>query len=131
MEPQVNTAEGQQVEAGESARGGAIFRPRTDIVDAEGGVTLMMEMPGVAVDDVDIELENRVLTVHGRAHRSNPENFRLAYAEYGEGDYERAFTVSEEFDPAKIKAELRNGVLWLTLPRAEAAKPRKIAVKAG
>ncbi|WP_292963059.1 Hsp20 family protein [Nitrobacter sp.] len=58
-----------------------------------------------------------------------PENLELAYAEYGEGDFERAFTLSEDFDPDRIEAEMRGGVLTLTLPRAPEAQPKRIAVK--
>ena len=118
-------------ETGESARGARIYRPLTDIVEMPDGVMMLVEMAGVHADDVDISVERRVLTVRGRTKRSNPENFRLVYAEYGEGDYERAFTLSEDLDAAKIEAELRNGLLTLKLPRAEAATPKKISVRAG
>ena len=115
----------------ESARGGRLYRPVTDIAETEAGVTLVLEMPGVAPENVDVELEKRVLTIKGRAALTNPENFQLVYAEYGEGDYERAFTLSEDLDGSKIKAEMRDGVLTVNLPRAEAAKPQRIEVKAG
>ena len=78
---------------------------------------------------VDITLENRVLTIRGKVDPVRPENLELAYAEYGEGDLERAFTLSEDFDPNRIEAEMRGGVLTLTLPRAPEAQPKKIAVK--
>ena len=130
MANEVTTSEQtQSPESGESARGVPIFRPRTDIVEAQGGVTLMLEMPGVRPDDVDISLERRILTIRGRAQSFRPEEYRLTYAEYDEGDFERAFTLSEDLDPERIEAELRNGVLTLTLPRAEAAKPKRISVK--
>ena len=58
-----------------------------------------------------------------------PENLELAHAEYGEGDFERAFTLSEDFDPDRIEAEMRGGVLTLTLPRAPEAQPKRIVVK--
>ena len=116
---------------GAAARPARVYRPLADIVETEEGVTLMMEMPGVAAEDVEIELDRRVLTVTGRAGRTTPNDFRLAYAEYGEGDYERAFTLSEDLDPAGIEAEMKNGVLTLKLPRAEEARPQRIAVKAG
>ena len=91
----------------------------------------MLEMPGVAIDDVDITLEKRVLTIRGRTSSVQSDKLRLAYAEYGEGDYERAFTLSEDFDPGRIEASMSNGVLTMRLPRSEAAQPKKIAVKAG
>lgn len=115
----------------ESARGTRIYRPLTDIIEAGDGVTLMLDMPGVAPDSVEVELEKRVLTVKGRAKLTNPENFELSYAEYGEGDYQRAFTLSEDLDGSKIEAGMRDGVLTLKLPRAEAAKPQRIVVRAG
>lgn len=117
-------------EAPETVTGGRIYRPLTDIVETAEGVILMLEMPGVAPDDVDITLEKRVLTVHGKVHATKPEKLQLAYAEYGEGDFERAFTLSDDFDPDKIDAKLANGVLTLKLPRAAEAKPKKISVKA-
>ena len=89
-------------------------------------VTLALE---VAADAVEITLENRVLTIRGKVDPVRPENLELAYAEYGEGDFERAFTLSEDFDPNRIEAEMRGGVLTLTLPRAPEAQPKKIAVK--
>lgn len=125
----VTTTEKNPAEVPETTRGGRIYRPLTDILEQDGSVSLMLEMPGVAPDDVDITLENRVLTIRGRAEQSRPEKLQLAYAEYGEGDYERSFTLSEDFDPDKVEAAMKNGLLTVTLPRAEAAKPKKIAVK--
>ena len=87
-------------------------------------------MPGVGPDGVDIDVERRVLTVRGRG-RTRAGGLPPDYGEYGEGDYERSFTLSEEIDDAAIRAEMANGVLTLTLPRAEASKPRRIEVKAG
>ena len=115
----------------ESTRGVAVYRPPVDILDTGEGVKLMLEMPGVGRDDVEIDLERRVLTIRGRGRVTNPEGFRRVYAEYGEGDYERVFTLSEDIDEAAIRAEMSNGVLTLMLPRAEAAKPKRIEVKAG
>ena len=117
--------------APESTRGVPVFRPLVDIFDTGEGVTLMLEMPGVGREDVEIDLERRILTIRGRGRVTSPEGFRRVYAEYGEGDYERVFTLSEDIDEAAIRAEMNNGVLTLTLPRAEAAKPKRIEVKAG
>jgi HSP20 family protein len=113
----------------ETTYGGRIYRPLTDILETPRGVSLMLEMPGVNPDDVDITLEKRVLTIRGRVPANRPEKVELAYAEYGEGDFERSFTLSEDSDPDKIEASMANGVLTVSLARAEAAQPRKIAVK--
>lgn len=117
-------------ETPETTTGARIYRPLTDIVEVGEGVTLMVEMPGVAADDVDITLEKRVLTIRGKVQTTHPERLQLAYAEYGEGDFERAFTLSDDFDPEKIGASVSNGVLTVTLPRAAEARPKKIAVTA-
>ena len=115
--------------APETSAGGRIYRPLIDIVATDQGVSMMLEMPGVAADAVEITLENRVLTIRGKVEPMRPENLELAYAEYGEGDFERAFTLSEDFDPDRIEAEMRGGVLTLTLPRALEAQRKRIAVK--
>ena len=124
-------ATGEQTpQQGESARGAPVFRPLADIREHKGGVTVAVEMPGVGPDDVEIELERRVLTIRGRGRVTSPEGYRRIYAEYDEGDYERAFTVSEDLDASKVKASMKDGVLTLELPRAEASKPKQIKVSA-
>ncbi len=124
------TADKTPAETPETTTGGRIYRPLADIVKTDEGVTLMLEMPGVAADDVDITLKRRVLTIRGKVRPTNPEKLQLAYAEYGEGDYERSFTLSDDFDPENINASVSHGVLAVTLPRAAQAQPKKIAVTA-
>jgi HSP20 family molecular chaperone IbpA len=124
------TADKTPAEAPETTTGGRIYRPLADILETDEGVTLMLEMPGVPADDVDITLEKRVLTIRGKVQPTNPEKLQLAYAEYGEGDFERSLTLSDDFDPEKINASVSHGVLTLTLPRAAEAQPKKIAVTA-
>ncbi|SDG56684.1 Hsp20/alpha crystallin family protein [Pelagibacterium luteolum] len=113
----------------ETIGGGRIYRPLTDIVETDQGVSMMLEMPGVAADAVEITLENRVLTIRGKVKPVRPENLELAYDEYGEDDFERAFTLWDDFGPDRIEAEMRGGVLDLTLPRAPESQPKRIAVK--
>jgi HSP20 family protein len=125
------TAAQSPAETAESTRGVPVFRPLADIREGNNAVILALEMPGVGSDDVEVELERRVLTIRGRGRVTAPEGYRRVYAEYTEGDYERVFTLSEDIDEASIRANMHNGVLTLELPRAEAAKPKRIAVKAG
>lgn len=124
------TPEKTPLETPETTSGGRIYRPLADIVETDEGVTVVLEMPGVGADDVDITLEKRVLTIRGKVKPTALESLQLAYAEYGEGGYERSFTLGEDFDPEKIGAAVSNGVLTITLPRLAEASPRKIAVKA-
>lgn len=117
-------------EGAEPTRNVRIWRPLTDVVETAEGIMLMMEMPGVVADDVDITLERRVLTVRGRGSSPQPDRFRLVHLEFEPGDYERSFVLSEDFDAARIEAVLKDGVLTLRLPRAAEAQPSKIQVKA-
>jgi HSP20 family protein len=89
------------------------------------------EMPGVALDGVDITLGRRLLRIRGRSAASDHSNYQRVYAEYSGGDYERAFTLSENIDRERIEATLKDGVLHLVLPKAETAKARKIELKPG
>ena len=131
MSTEITQTASQAGELQESTRGVPVYRPLADIRDTGKDVVLTLEMPGVGREDVEIGLERRVLTVRGRGHVTSPEGYRRVYAEYGEGDYERVFTLSEDIDEGAISAEMANGVLTLTLQRAEAAKPKRIEVKAG
>lgn len=74
--------------------------------------------------------KKNVLTIYGKVEAEIPEKHRLNISEYGIGDYQRAFTLTDEVDRDKIRASLKNGVLRLILPKAAALKTRKIEVKA-
>jgi HSP20 family molecular chaperone IbpA len=87
-------------------------------------------MPGVSEDSVDITLEENVLTINGYVHFTAPEDYRLAYAEYRVGDYQRRFALSNDIDQGNIEAKLNSGVLRLTLPKAK-PESRKISIQAG
>ena len=91
-------------EGAEPTRNVRIWRPLTDVVETAEGIMLMMEMPGVVADDVDITLERRVLTVRGRGSSPQPDRLRLVHLEFEPGDYERSFVLSEDFDAARIEA---------------------------
>lgn len=117
-------------DGGEATRSAVVYRPDTDIYETEDHVVLVADMPGVAPENVDISLERRVLTVRGRAPAEAHDGYRRVHAEYGEGDFERMFTLSEDIDGDHIVASHKNGVLTLKMPKAESAKAKKIKVKA-
>src|SRR5947208_14515049 len=104
------------------------FLPTTDIFETDSSLTLILEMPGVDKGNVDISLENGVLTVQGRLDFSKYQDLQPVYTEYNIGHYRRAFTLSNKIDQGKISAEMNEGVLTLVLPKAEEARPRRIAV---
>ncbi|MDM7459039.1 MAG: Hsp20/alpha crystallin family protein [Paracoccus sp. (in: a-proteobacteria)] len=114
----------------ETTRSRRVWRPLTDIVETKDGVLLMIELPGVEADHVEVALEKRVLTIRARSSVTLPDRLRLVHQEYEAGDYERAFTLSDDFDADRIEAEMRTGVLTLRLPRSAETQPRSIKVKA-
>jgi HSP20 family protein len=88
-----------------------------------------MEMPGVEKANLDVHVENDVLNVVGHIDFSKYEKLQPVYTEYNIGHYRRAFSLSpNNVDQEKIKAEMNDGVLTLTLPKAERAKARRITV---
>jgi HSP20 family protein len=105
------------------------FVPITDIYETDRVLTLVMEMPGVDKGKIDIGVENDVLTVAGRVDFSKYEKRQPVYTEYIIGHYRRSFSLSpSRIDQEKIRADMKDGVLTLTLPKAEQTKPRRIAV---
>jgi HSP20 family molecular chaperone IbpA len=106
-----------------------VFIPRVDICETKDAIVLLADMPGVDEKSIDITLEKNVLTLLGRVEPETYEGYRAACVEYDAGDYERAFTLSDEIDRDRIDASVKNGVLRLTLPKAEPVKLRKINVK--
>ena len=132
MPQEVRTASQQvprTVESGQHAAPRPVFLPPADIYETRDNIVVLAEMPGVAPDGVDITLERRVLTIRGRSATSDHAGYQRVYNEYADGDYERAFTLSENIDRDRIEATLKDGVLHLVLPKAETAKARKIELK--
>lgn len=113
----------------ERTRPRKVYTPDVDIVERKDDILLLADMPGADETSVDITLEKNILTIFGRVTTEPPAGLRPAYSEYGVGDYQRAFTISEEVDRDRIQASVRNGVLRLVLPKAAVAKTRKIEVK--
>lgn len=118
-----------KLDGSERTRSRQVFVPRADIYETPDQVVLLVDMPGVASDGVDITLEKRTLAIRGYAADQQRENYRQIYAEYGAGDYERVFTLSEDIDRDGIEASQKDGVLRLVLPKAAPAKARKIELK--
>ncbi len=107
------------------------FTPTTDIYETKDGLVLLIEMPGVDPDDVDISVEDRVLTITGKTTPTQPPGYTLVHAEYRDGDYRRAFTLADTVDTGRIEASMRDGLLRLFIPKAGPAPARRIEVKKG
>ncbi len=117
-------------ENGEHTRPGRTYIPQVDIMEDADGLRLWVDMPGVGEQDVDIDVANNILAIEGRVSVTDYADLEPLYTEYNVGNYARRFTLSQRIDAENIQARMINGVLELNLPKAEHAKPRKIAVTA-
>jgi HSP20 family molecular chaperone IbpA len=119
------------VSPAEQTRPGLVFTPAVDIFETERELTLLADLPGVTKDDLKIDLDNNQLSIVGDVAPPEGSGEADLVREYRTGRYFRQFTISDAIDQSKIEASLTDGVLRLHLPKVEAAKPRKIAVKVG
>ena len=103
------------------------FLPVADIFETDQALKVVVEMPGVAKENVDVGVDNDVLTITGRIDLSKYEGLQPVYTEYNIGNYSRSFQISGKVDQDGIKAELKDGVMTLVLPKSERAKPRESA----
>jgi HSP20 family protein len=129
---EIATKEKQQLSKGqEQTRPGRYYVPEVNIYEFEDSLKLWADMPGVKEKDVDVTLKDGMLTLVGKVSTEIYNGLRPLYTEYNIGNYYREFVLNEDIDESKIRATMRNGVLELTLPKKEHAKPRRIEVQAG
>ncbi len=105
-----------------------LFVPTADIYETQDALKVVLEMPGVEKGNVDVHVEEGVLKVEGRLDLTKYKGLQPLYTEYNIGHYARSFRLSNKTNQDKIGAELKEGVLSLTLPKVEQAKPRTIQV---
>jgi HSP20 family protein len=110
---------------------GGTWAPAVDIYEQDNNIVIKAELPGVDPKDVDIRLDNNVLTLKGERKLDNEvkkENYHRVERAYGV--FTRSFTLPNTVDANNIKAEFKDGVLRLTLPKREEAKPKQIQIQA-
>ena len=112
-----------------SAVGQAHVLPPVDVFENEQSITLLADLPGVSRDQLQIRIDGDSLVLEATATTQGPENMQLVYVEAQCPTYRRQFTLSRELDTSRVEAQLRDGVLRLTIPKAEEAKPRRIQVQ--
>src|SRR6202011_321849 len=108
------------------------FAPAVDVYEDEHNVTLKIEVPGVDEKDIDVRVENNVLTVHGERKfekEEKEENFRRVERQYG--SFTRTFTLPSTVDAEHVSANYEKGVLKIALPKKAEAKPKQIKVNVG
>jgi HSP20 family molecular chaperone IbpA len=114
--------------AGEKTIPARYFTPAADIYENDEALTVVMEVPGVEKKDLDIHLENDLLRVEGRIDFKKYDGLDPLYSEYNVGHFARSFNLSSQIDAKRIAASLEDGVLTLSLPKAEEARPRRIPI---
>lgn len=118
----------RNVPSREETRSGEKFiKPAVNIIETEEGLTLTADIPGAAKDALEINVEKGILTITAPVSREMPGN--AGYTEFELASYYRQFAIPESLDHGKARAELANGILTLRVPKAEAAKPRRIEIK--
>jgi HSP20 family molecular chaperone IbpA len=105
--------------------------PAVDIFEDAHGITLLADLPGVPKEKLDIQVHDGNLTIEAESVVPMPSKLVLSHAEMRAPYFSRRFTVSEDFETSKIEASLKDGVLTLTIPRRDEAKPRRIEVNVG
>ena len=104
------------------------FVPTTDIFETEDALTVVMEVPGVDREAIDIAVENDVLKIEAKIDPAKYEGMEPLYTEYNVGHFARSFALSNKIDQQQISAKLDDGVLTLTLKKAKEAVPRQISI---
>lgn len=107
---------------------GDFYLPATDIYETADALTVVMDVPGVDRDNIDVDLDKNRLTVTARIGVERYSELQPAYTEYNVGHFTRSFQLSSVVDQGKINARVADGVLTLTLPKVEEATPRRIKV---
>lgn len=111
----------------ESTHEGPHFTPEVDIFETDKALILVADVPGATSEGIELDLKDNVLSLRARINPLEPR-WKAAYAEYDVGHYAREFRLGQVIDQSKISAQVRDGVLTLTLPKVEKAQPRKIAI---
>jgi HSP20 family protein len=108
----------------------ALFAPDFDVKETQDAIVFKADLPGVETKDLDVKLQNNRLTISGKKEEQKEEKTDTYYRrERSCGSFSRSFTLPEGVDPDRIDAELKSGVLTLTLPKRPEAKPKQVSVK--
>lgn len=105
--------------------------PPVDVFETDSTITLLADLPGVPKDGLNVRVDGETLVLEATAAAIGPDGMELVYGEAQCPAYRRQFTLSRELDTSRIEAQLRDGVLRLTIPKAEEARPRRIEVQVG
>ena len=103
--------------------------PRTNLYDNGEHLTMEVEVPGIAKEDLNIKIQGNYLEISGSRKNDTAEGYVAHRVERGATTFTRSFTLPSDLDTEKVEARLANGMLTLTLPKLEAAKPKQITIQ--
>jgi HSP20 family protein len=106
-----------------------MFTPIVDIAQTREAFLLQADVPGVKASDVDVSFDRGTLTIDAKVQPRLPQQARYLWREYSVGHYYRSFEIAEAIDAEGIRAELKDGVLSLYIPKAKSQQPRKVQVQ--
>jgi HSP20 family protein len=132
LQEQINRLFNDAFERTEGESNLTAWAPAVDIAENEHGLTVKADLPGVDGKDLDIRVENNVLTIRGERKfekKVNEDNYLRVERAYG--SFSRSFSLANTVNPEGIKADYQNGVLTLAIPKREEAKPKQIKVNVG
>jgi HSP20 family protein len=113
-----------------SERSARRFEPTIDVRANQEEVVFVCDVPGVKQEDLEVTLENQILTIKGTRKYANKENEQVVL-ERAYGSFQRAYTLPENLDASRLEAHLADGVLTIHIPKVPKAKPRKIEIGTG
>jgi HSP20 family molecular chaperone IbpA len=136
MNSQLQTSEGQGKQPAPTSEDGQrrdqpFVVPPVDVFENESGITLLADLPGVSRDRLGVRVDGENLVIEATAETPQPQGMQLVYGEAQYPSYRRLFTLSRELDASRIEAGLKDGVLKLSIPKRDEAKPRRIDVRVG
>jgi HSP20 family protein len=131
MTQELNVRDKQEVSGEETTRPGRSYQPDVDIYETADSLVLRADMPGVDQQSLAVNLDNGILSLEGRVDVRDYADLTPAYTEYNVGNYLRRFNLSNDVDTAAIAARITHGVLEVTFPKREQARPRQIQVTTG
>lgn len=105
------------------------YYPLSDIYETPDNFTILIDMPGVGPENITVDIQNNELIVNGEISHEAYTDEKILYSEYNIGHYHRHFILSDAINRDKVEAKMSEGILTVTLPKAEHVKPRKIEVK--
>lgn len=132
LRDQINRLFDESVSRGPGREGMARrgWTPAVDIFEDNDSITLKMDLPGIQQSDIQVELEGETLTIRGERTLDDQESPNCLRAERVSGPFMRTFTLATQVQADRVTAQYRDGVLMVTIPKAEETKPRRIEISA-